>query len=528
MEWKKGAAGFPKPSMDSHKTTIVYSASDPSGGMRKATRKRDKAPFLRARSCHHTFKGLSHSRVAVFLVLGITPLASAQPQLEVQLAPAAHIYDEAAPEGEMFVRHPWAIRDQQLERDKASQMEEVPSPVRNIITRDGVEFFVSAAKPVVPVGTEVGVYIGVFSASLTVPEVRVEDWMAEGNLPPPHNPVRTWTLFSSQYPDGRVEPDELGDVCVGEAFRAEFCARVTTCFNAFAEESGGGKWRVAAQMPFASNYRIEVYLSDPNPECRTYQSGALATKKGEFVWWAPPVAEHAVQSRSGVARYAAFTRFRLLHVNKVSWWWSYQAQIQPVSSWTEMMGAAVDAASRSLASTALEHKLFKMPDTDPHGLWLEFGVGSGKTTAYISLRMQSMFGPGVKLHGFDSFQGLPTSWAHTKLQTGTFSMGGQIPEHLNDKTNVQIHVGLFGETLPELDVYGAMPVAFVHVDVDLYESAVEVLVFDELVNYVGFELSGEYRAWEYVASAYQIEWEYAGIFWQQAVPIFIAERGRAC
>jgi len=126
--------------MDSHKTTIVYSASDPSGGMRKATRKRDKAPFLRARSCHHTFKGLSHSRVAVFLVLGITPLASAQPQLEVQLAPAAHIYDEAAPEGEMFVRHPWAIRDQQLERDKASQMEEVPSPVRNIITRDGVEF----------------------------------------------------------------------------------------------------------------------------------------------------------------------------------------------------------------------------------------------------------------------------------------------------------------------------------------------------------------------------------------------------
>merc|ERR1712113_1017807 len=95
--------------------------------------------------------------------------------------------------------------------------------------------------------------------------------------------------------------------------------------------------------------------------------------------------------------------------------------------------------------------------------------------------------------------------------------------------NVQIHVGLFSETLADLDTYGAAPVAFAHVDVDLYSSAVEVLskiacqlwpgtmlVFDELVNFVGFDVSGEHRAWEYVSTAYGIRWAYAGIFWQQA------------
>ncbi|CAE7661276.1 psmD13 [Symbiodinium pilosum] len=83
--------------------------------------------------------------------------------------------------------------------------------------------------------------------------------------------------------------------------------------------------------------------------------------------------------------------------------------------------------------------------------------------------------------------------------------------------NVKIHVGLFSDTLRDLDQYGDTPVAFAHIDVDIFPSAVEVLsriacqlwpgsvlVYDELVNYIGFELSGEYRAWEYVASAYGI------------------------
>ena len=36
---------------------------------------------------------------------------------------------------------------------------------------------------------------------------------------------------------------------------------------------------------------------------------------------------------------------------------------------------------------------------------------------------------------------------------------------------------------------------------------------------VGFEKSGEYRAWQYIANRYQIDWDYGGIFWQQALPI---------
>jgi len=113
--------------------------------------------------------------------------------------------------------------------------------------------------------------------------------------------------------------------------------------------------------------------------------------------------------------------------------------------------------------------------------------------------------------------------------------------HLASLKNVQLHIGLFSATLTDLDAWGETPVAFAHVDVDLYASAVEVLdriacqlyegsvvAFDELVNYDGFQLSGEYRAWEYIASTYEIGWTYMGMFWQQAVPIVITQRGRVC
>merc|ERR1712232_604744 len=106
-----------------------------------------------------------------------------------------------------------------------------------------------------------------------------------------------------------------------------------------------------------------------------------------------------------------------------------------------------------------------------------------------------------------------------------FSKGGVIPERLRALTNIQFHVGVFSETLGGID---ESPVAFAHVDVDIFPSTVEVLsriacqlfagsvlVFDEMVNYVGFELSGEYRAWQYVAAAYGIQWRYLGIYWQQ-------------
>ncbi|CAE7760529.1 psmD13 [Symbiodinium sp. CCMP2456] len=435
------------------------------------------------------------------------------------------------------VLYPWPLRDLAAERLQEAAAKKRPTHA----LRDGLGFLVEASPSALPAGVEAGVFVGLFSLSYTSNEDKVEDWMVSGGTPPKHNPIRLWSMFSYQYSEtrGRVQPDELGDSCFGENWRAELCARVWTCFIGRGKEGiGGGRWRVAAGVRFAATYRIEAYLGPPLSSCRSYLSDEEQQLHPPVSWWAPPVSEHTVESMSSVVQHAAWSQLRLLYVNRENYWWGQQAQVQPASCWLDLMQAAVHSAS--LAPAAAPERLGRQPTPDsPHGLWLEFGVGSGKTTAAIAFQMKAMVGKEAILHGFDSFEGLPSDWDHTHLAAGTFSRGGKIPEHLLEMPNVKIHVGLFSDTLGDLDQFGDMPVAFAHIDVDIFPSAVEVLsriacqlwpgsvlVYDELVNYVGFELSGEYRAWEYVASAYGIGWQYAGMYWQQAVPMIITERGR--
>ena len=435
------------------------------------------------------------------------------------------------------VLYPWPIRDldEELRKKEAGE-------ATTVALRDGLEFFIEASASTLPEATEVAVFVGLFSAANTGTEARVEEWMVAGGTPPRHNPLRLWTMFSHQYSEfgGAVQPDELGDSCFGEAWRAEFCARVWTCFRSRAQVGGGARWRIAAAVRFAAGYRLEAYLGPPLPSCKDYLSDEVQRLQPAVSWWAPPVAEHAVQSLSNMASHAAYMQLRLLYVNRENYWWGRQAEVAPTSCWLDLMQAAVNSAIESPAARPERYGV-QASSTNPHGLWLEFGVGSGKTTAAIAFQMQALLGEAARLHGFDSFQGLPSDWDHTHLAAGTFSTGGQIPEHLLDMKNVQIHVGLFSKTLGDLDQFGNTPVAFAHIDVDIFPSAIEVLsriacqlmagsvlVYDELVNYVGFELSGEYRAWEYIASAYGIGWEYAGMYWQQAVPIIITEPARNC
>lgn len=465
-----------------------------------------------------------------------------RPPMKVELqAPPFALDDRGAKQGHPFVVHPWAIRDRDAEI-VVEEAGEAPPPSRNVVTKDGVEVVVTVHPEALPLGMAAGLYVGLFSFSLTGQESTVEEWLAEGNTPPPHNPLRLWTMFTSQNAGMAVAPDELGDSCVGEAFRAEFCARVTTCFpvvgGVSGGEEGGGRWRIAFPMQWASNYRVEVYLGERQEACVP----DLTNRVGMHLpWWAPPIAENTVGSRSFQARHAAYTRFRLLHVDHGSAWWALRAKVEPTNSWTEMMAAAIQSAVESPAAQPTSYGLPAGRPEAPHGLWLEFGVGSGRSTAFIAQRMKFHFGGAATIHGFDSFHGLPMYWDHTKLGVGTFSTGGEIPPHLNDMANVEIHVGLFQATLGDLDKFGNTPVAFAHIDVDIYPSAVEtlsriacqllpgsVLVFDELVNYKGFELSGEYRAWEYVSAEYGIPWNYAGLYWQQAVPVVITQRGAMC
>jgi Methyltransferase domain len=143
------------------------------------------------------------------------------------------------------------------------------------------------------------------------------------------------------------------------------------------------------------------------------------------------------------------------------------------------------------------------------GLVLEFGVFSGRTINYIASKRN------WTVDGFDSFEGLPEGW-RDGFDKGHFKTAS-LPKV---RDNVRLHKGWFDESLP-IFLGGAadLPIAYLHVDCDLYSSTRTifdllgnrikpgtVIVFDEYFNYDGWE-NGEYLAFkEFVASkglAYQ-------------------------
>jgi predicted O-methyltransferase YrrM len=138
-----------------------------------------------------------------------------------------------------------------------------------------------------------------------------------------------------------------------------------------------------------------------------------------------------------------------------------------------------EQAKRELLDFALEL-------APPQGLVLEFGVATGSTLRRIAARRSPC-------HGFDSFEGLPEDW-RTGFEKGTFA---QKPPTVKGAT---LHVGWFDDTLPKFLVEHEGPVAFAHIDADLYSSTVtifreaedrfvegSVLLFDEYFNYPGWE-----------------------------------------
>jgi Methyltransferase domain len=120
------------------------------------------------------------------------------------------------------------------------------------------------------------------------------------------------------------------------------------------------------------------------------------------------------------------------------------------------------------------------------GLVLEFGVATGDTLRRIAAMRQPA-------HGFDSFEGLPEDW-RTGFAKGAFAM---TPPKIPGAT---LHVGWFEDTLPKFFVDHEGPIAFAHLDADLYSSTVtifregedrfvegSILLFDEYFNYPGWE-----------------------------------------
>jgi hypothetical protein len=128
------------------------------------------------------------------------------------------------------------------------------------------------------------------------------------------------------------------------------------------------------------------------------------------------------------------------------------------------------------------------------GAYLEMGVCTGRTINFIAA-----LNPEQHIWGFDSFDGLPEEWTRTDLTfpQGSFRVNteGWMPPVLH---NVSLVKGMFHETLPQFksEILKSTPIAFLHVDCDIYASAKEtfdqlannivpgtVIVFDEFYNY---------------------------------------------
>jgi hypothetical protein len=171
-----------------------------------------------------------------------------------------------------------------------------------------------------------------------------------------------------------------------------------------------------------------------------------------------------------------------------------QAAIQSAQFVTDhMQGALSFYTSRQVLAHALSEMRLG-------GLIVEFGVFKGGTIRYVVQKF-----PVRTVHGFDSFEGLPVAWEGTGHEKGAFHAGGKLP---GVPRNVRLHKGLFDDTLPIWARENQDPIAFVHVDCDLYESTVTILnilgsrlvpgvviVFDDYFGYPRWQ-HGEHKSFQ--------------------------------
>ena len=151
---------------------------------------------------------------------------------------------------------------------------------------------------------------------------------------------------------------------------------------------------------------------------------------------------------------------------------------------------------------------YALDQVSKDGLYLEFGVGRGKSMRWIAPRVTGT------VHGFDSFEGIQEHWNGNPIGSFAQKNRPKVPE------NVLFHVGYFDATLPGfLETYPD-PVAFLHVDCDLYSSTVTILeglgprlqpgaivLFDEYYNFHRWQ-QHEFRAFQEYVQRSGVKYEY--------------------
>lgn len=151
------------------------------------------------------------------------------------------------------------------------------------------------------------------------------------------------------------------------------------------------------------------------------------------------------------------------------------------------------------------------------GLFIELGTGRGRSTNFLAA-----LNPRKTIYTFDSYLGLPANWDRGSVfvpgHLFAWPEGQELPTFL---LNVELKKGWFAETLPQFaNLHDDEPIAFLHVDCDIYESTAQgldilgpmivdktIILFDEFYNYPNYR-NHEYKAFQEFLEKYSCEPEY--------------------
>ncbi len=164
-------------------------------------------------------------------------------------------------------------------------------------------------------------------------------------------------------------------------------------------------------------------------------------------------------------------------------------------------------------ATRRETLEFACRNADRPGPVVELGVRFGVSTRVLAAEVD-------RVDAFDSFEGLPEAWQGKPR--GAFSTAGEAPDL---PPNVAVHRGWFTQTLPSYAQATSTPLRLLHIDSDLYSSALTglaalaprfehgtVVVFDQ---YIGNESwhEDEYRAFQEAAAQHRLRYRYLAFSW---------------
>jgi len=193
--------------------------------------------------------------------------------------------------------------------------------------------------------------------------------------------------------------------------------------------------------------------------------------------------------------------FPVLHVRR-------EMMRRAVNETADYLSASAPSAVGLATAKDLLRRALKAAE-NVQGAYAEFGVYKGATINFIA----DLY-PKKKIWGFDSFEGLPEEWSGNP---SIFATAGRLP---NVRSNVTLVRGWFDKSVPEWLLSQPGPIAFAHIDCDVYSSTKAifdaigsrlqpnaVIVFDEYFGYPGWQ-HHEFKGFQEFVRAAGVKYRY--------------------